>query len=153
MACFDIEFTHCGEVTETERLFAVIFIRCCTVEVLSCQFCRFFVITVKKSLAYVIEQMCRLLVYVPIIQCTAFGVRTATPQCLFVECDTFSLERTKYVRTDTSVAYRQRLRFPFLVGVIVPVTCPFGFLVGPIFGLSTIPYGLAVQCGRFVEPN
>ena len=75
----DVELTHCGEVTETEWLLTIVFVRCCTVEVLACELCRLLVITVKECLANVVEQVSRLLVHVPVVLGTLLCVRATAP--------------------------------------------------------------------------
>ena len=107
MSGFNIEFTHCSEVSETERVLAVIFVRCGTVEILACQSSSLLVVAVKERLAYIVEQVCRLFVHIPIVLRSTLCVGTTAPQGLFVECYALGFERTHNVCSYAAVANGQ----------------------------------------------
>ena len=96
-----------GEVTETERLFVVVLVRGCAVEILACELCCLCVVAILECLTYIFQQMCRIFIYIPIVFCTFRGVGSAAPQCFFVEGYSLCFHRAKNIGADVAVAYGQ----------------------------------------------
>ena len=153
-ACFHVKLAHGGEVTETERLFFPRFVRHGTVEVLAGKHGCLLLVAVYKRLADFIQEVCRLLVHVPIGFRSCRSVRTTTPQCLFVEGDAFRFYRTHDVRTQATVADRERLRFPSGIRILGRVSSRFRLgLAFPHIRCVTPPYRPVYQRSRLVEPD
>ena len=118
-ACFDVGFTEGSIRTEAEGLFAIVFVTCQAIEVLASQLGGFLQVVVHECLADFGKQMSRFLVHVPIIVGTLGGVRTSSPEGLFVQGDTFGSYRAEDVATKATITDRKGTFFPITVGAVV----------------------------------
>ena len=149
----DAELSRRGEAAEAERVFRRRLVRHHAVEVFPREPCRLLPVASRERLANLRHDGSRLLVHVPIVGRPARRVGATAPQRLLVERYALSLHRAEHVAAYAAVAYGQRARLPFGVGVDRRVAGALHLsLRGVAVSARGEPHGVAPQRCRGVEP-
>ena len=135
----DAEFAEGGERAKAELRFSPGFVGYFAVEVCLCECGSLVPVSAGEGFANFGQQVCRLLVLIPIV-CRSFRrVGTAAPERLLVERVAFHGDRAHDVAAQTAVAKGQRGVFPFAVGIGVPLSRTDGFEAGSFFVFVSLP--------------
>ena len=130
-AGFDVEGACRCETTETERIFGICLIRHLAIEVVLSELRCLCLVLIQKSLTDLLQHVCRVLVYVPVIISALGSVRATAPEALFIESDVLGSYGTEDVRSDASVADGQSLLFPFRIQIAVSAAGGCSGIVSP----------------------